>query len=417
MKFTKEEKSWIMYDWANSAYSLIIVTAILPIYFKFVAGEAGVSDSASTAFWAYASSAGTLIVSLTAPILGTIADYRGYKKKLFNIFAICGIIMTFALAFVPNKSWIALLVVYILSHIGFQGANIFYDGFLVDVTTDEKADKISSYGYGLGYIGSALLFVVVMVLQVTNGFGMIGGTALIRICFVLTGIWWAGFSVSFFKNVKQVHSIEYQKKPIKQSMQRLKNTLKEISKYKEIVIFLIAYFFYIDGVDTIFTMATAFGMDMGIDSNTLIIILLVVNVVAFPFTILYGRLAKRYGTKPMILVAIVVYIGICIYALFMKTPLDFWILGIMVGTSQGGIQALSRSYFARMIPKEKANEFFGFYNIFGKFSAILGPLIFGYITHITGKSQYGIASLIVLFAVGAVMFGFSKNTVSEEEAK
>ncbi|MHC5373690.1 MFS transporter [Enterococcus sp. LJL120] len=405
--YTKEEKGWILYDWANSAYSLVIVTAILPIYFKFVAGEAGISNATSTAYWGYASSFATLLISLSAPILGTLGDYKGKKKKLFNLFAFSGIIMTFALALVPDKSWMAMLVVYVISHMGYQGANIFYDSFLVDVTEDERMDDVSSMGYGMGYVGSALLFVFVMILQVTDGFGLLGTVLTTKVCFVLTGIWWLLFSWPFLKNVHQKFSIPNIKNPVRVSLQRLGQTIREIGKYKQIVYFLIAYFFYIDGVDTIFTMATSFGIDMGVDSNMLIIILLAINFIAFPFTILYGKMAKRFGNKPLILVAIGVYTFICIYALFMDTVLDFWILGILVGTSQGGIQALSRSYFAQMIPKEHSNEFFGFYNIFGKFSAILGPLLFGLMTNLTGNSQYGIASLIVLFIIGGFLFAFT----------
>lgn len=407
-RFSKIEKSWILYDWANSAYSLIIVTAILPIYFKFVAGEAGIGNAESTAVWGYASSFATLLISLSAPILGTLGDYEGKKKKLFNVFAMSGMIMTFALALVPDKSWIALLAVYVLSHMGYQGANVFYDGFLVDVTEDERMDEVSSMGYGLGYIGSALLFIAVMVLQVTDGFGLLGTVMVTRVCFVLTGLWWVLFSLPFLKNVHQKYALPAIKNPVKVSFQRLIKTVRNIGQYKAIVFFLIAYFFYIDGVDTIFTMATAFGIDMGVSSDMLIIILLVINFIAFPFTILYGMGAKRFGTKPMILLAIGVYTFICIYALFMSSVLDFWILGILVGTSQGGIQALSRSYFAQMIPKEHANEFFGFYNIFGKFSAILGPLLFAFITSLTGNSQYGITSLIILFIIGGVLFAMSK---------
>lgn len=402
--YTKEEKSWILYDWANSAYSLIIVTAILPIYFKFVAGEAGISNSDSTAYWGYASSFATLLVSLSAPILGTLGDYEGKKKKLFNCFALAGIIMTFALALVPDKSWLAMLAIYVISHIGYQGANIFYDSFLVDVTDDERMDDVSSMGYGLGYVGSALLFVVVMLLQVTDGFGLMGTVLTTKICFILTGVWWFLFSFPFLKNVHQRFAIANIKNPIKVSVQRLGQTLRNISQYKRIVFFLIAYFFYIDGVDTIFTMATAFGIDMGVSSDMLIIILLAINFIAFPFTILYGKGAKKFGTRPMILLAIGVYTFICFYALFMDSVLDFWILGILVGTSQGGIQALSRSYFAQMIPKEHSNEFFGFYNIFGKFSAILGPVLFGFITSLTGNSQYGITSLMILFIIGGFLF-------------
>lgn len=400
---TKEEKSWVMYDWANSAYSLVIVTALLPIYFKSVAGNAGISEAASTAYWGYASSFGTLLVSLSAPLLGTLADYKGYKKKFFNVFAITGMIMTVLLAFVPNHSWIGLLAVYIISHVGFSGANIFYDGFLVDVTTDERSDKISSYGYGYGYIGSALLFVIVVALQLF-GEKFISVELLTKISFVLTALWWFVFSFSFLKNVHQKYGVEHDTKPVSASIKRLVETVKDIGQYKHVALFLIAYFFYIDGVDTIFTMATAFGTDMGISSTTLILILLVVNIVAFPFTILYGNLAKKFGTKPMIMVAIGVYVLICCLAMMMSKPIHFWILGFLVGTSQGGIQALSRSYFSRIIPKNRSNEFFGFYNIFGKFSAVMGPLIFGVVTQMTGNSQLGIASLIILFVIGGLLF-------------
>lgn len=413
MKLTKTEKSWIMYDWANSAYSLVVVTAILPIYFKYVSGNAGVSSIDSTAIWGYTSSIATLIISILAPFLGTIADYMGYKKKIFSLFAISGVITTLGLALIPDNSWIALLIVYVISHMGFQGANVFYDGFLVDVTTDERSDKISSYGYGFGYIGSALLFIVVMVLQVTNGFSLLSTETVTKLCFVLTGIWWGLFTIPFLKNVKQVYGVPKQNHSIRRSVNRLLGTIRDIGQYRSVVFFLIAYFFYIDGVDTIFTMATAFGIDMGVSSDMLIIVLLVVNIIAFPFTILYGWLAQKFGTKTLIVAAIVVYSIICLYAMFMKTTLDFWILGILVGTSQGGIQALSRSYFSKIIPKEKANEFFGFYNIFGKFSAILGPVIFSTMTKITGKSQFGIASLMILFIIGGILLTFTVRSNQE----
>jgi Permeases of the major facilitator superfamily len=344
------------------------------------------------------------MISLIAPILGTIADYKGYKKKLFNVFSLCGIIMTFGLVFVPENNWIALLLVYIVSHMGFQGSNIFYDGFLVDVTTDERMDDVSSMGYGLGYIGSAFLFVVVMLLQVTDGLGIVPVEYVTKVCFVLTALWWLLFTIPFFKNIHQIHYVEKTGNPILSSLKRMGETVREISKYRHVVLFLFAYFFYIDGVDTIFTMATAVGMDMGIDSNSLILILLLINTIAFPFTIIYGKLAERFGTKPMIIVAIAVYVLICVLALFMQTAVHFLLIGILVGTSQGGIQALSRSYFAKIIPKDKANEFFGFYNIFGKFSAIIGPIIFGFITQVTGSVQFGFASLITLFTVGGIFF-------------
>jgi UMF1 family MFS transporter len=305
---------------------------------------------------------------------------------------------------VPTHSWIALLVIFVLSYIAFQGANVFYDGFLVDVTTDEKMDRVSASGYGFGYFGSSFLFILVMILQITSGFGQLTGDVVIKLSFILTAIWWFVFTLPFFKNNHQKYSVEKVKSPVKESIRRMMSTIREISKYKHIAYFLIAYFFYIDGVDTIFTMATAIGVDFGIDTNKLIVMLLAINLIAFPFTILYGICANKFGTKPMILVAIAVYTFISLFAIFIHTELEFWILAILVGTSQGGIQALSRSYFASIVPKENANEFFGFYNIFGKFSAILGPLIVGFVGQLTGKSQYGVSALVILFILGGILF-------------
>lgn len=401
LNFTKEEKSWMLYDCANSAYSLIIVTAILPVYFKYVAGNGGLSEQTTTAYWGYVSSFSTFIISVLAPLLGTLADYMGNKKRFFNYSVLIGVIMTGMLAFIPQNQWEILLIVYTLSHIGYQAANLFYDAFITDITDNKRNDMVSSYGFGIGYIGSATLFVVVMLLITTSGFGMLNSVLAIRLSFLLTTIWWLLFSIPMLRNVKQHYGIDAVQNPIQNSLKRIVKTVQKIQQYKRVLGFMVAYFFFIDGVDTIITMATAFGVDMGIKTSNLLLILLILNIIAFPCTIIYGKLAQKFGTKKMILIAIFVYIMICFYAIFMKTVLDFWILGILVGSSQGGIQALSRSYFARIIPREQANEFFGFYNIFGKFSAVLGPLLFSVTTQMTGKSQFGIASLALLFILGA----------------
>jgi UMF1 family MFS transporter len=393
MKFTIQEKSWIWYDCANSAYSLIIVTAILPAYFKLSAQSAGLSQSLSTAYWGYASSFSTLIISLLAPLLGILADHLGNKKRYFKYSLMIGLIMTAGLSLVPFNEWKWLLIIYVVSHLGYQAANLFYDAFITDVTTDKHSDLVSSYGFGVGYLGSAFLFILVMVLVMTKGFG------LIRTAFILVTLWWLSFSLPLLKNVQQKYGTT-QPISIKDSLQRLWQTLKLISHYQAVTGFMIAYFFYIDGVDTIITMATSFGLDLGVKTSSLLIILLVLNIIAFPCTLIYGKLAVRFGTKKLILTAILVYAVICCYAIQMKTVADFWILGLLVGSSQGGIQALSRSYFSRLIPKNQANEFFGFYNVFGKFSAVLGPLIFSLATQLTGNSRLGIASLIILFILG-----------------
>ncbi|MBC1399815.1 MFS transporter [Listeria fleischmannii] len=406
--YTKEEKSWILQDWANSAYSIMITTAILPIYFKSVAANAGISDSLSTAYWGYTNSVGTLLISCLAPILGTIADYQFFKKRFFSLFTCLGVACTLSFMFVPYDGWLMLLGLYALSLIGFSGANIFYDSFLIDVTTNERMDRISSAGYAYGYLGSSIPFIAFIVLKVT-GILPIEEVTLVNIGFLMTAIWWLGFTIPFFKNVHQIHYLKKAKNPIQMSFKRLFNTLRQIRSYRTIALFLIAYFFYIDGVDTIFRMATSYGIDLGISATTLILILLVTQLIAFPFTILYGFFAKKWGAKCMILVAIVIYLIICIYAVFMDTVVDFWILAILVGTSQGGIQALSRSFYGKIIPKERSNEFYGFYNIFGKFSAIIGPALLGVITQLTGNTSYGVASLIVLFIIGGTLFLFVRE--------
>ncbi|WP_099221242.1 MFS transporter [Listeria costaricensis] len=408
MKMTKQEKSWIMQDWANSAYSIMITTAILPIYFKGIAHNAGLSDQMSTAYLGYANSIGTLLISLLAPILGTIADYRFFKKRFFSLFTWLGILTTISFAFVPSDGWLLLLILYACSLIGFAGANIFYDAFLIDITTNARMDMISSAGYAFGYLGSSIPFILFIILQAT-GILPVSQVTLVNIGFLMTALWWMLFTLPFWKNVQQIHYIEPEPRPVRTSFKRLFHTIRHIGAHKNIILFLIAYFFYIDGVDTIFRMATSYGIDLGISETTLIVILLVTQLIAFPSTILYGRLAQRFQTKPLILVAICTYIIICIYAVFMKSTLDFWLLAVLVGTSQGGIQALSRSYFGKIIPKKRANEFYGFYNIFGKFSAIMGPALLGIITQITGKTQLGVASLIVLFIVGGILFLFVKE--------
>lgn len=414
MNFSKEEKSWMLYDLANSAYSLIIITALLPIYFKIVAQTGNLDNTTATAYWGYMTGFSTLLVSLAAPFLGSLGDYMGKKKHFFRFFLFLGSFFTIGLALVPSNQWGWLLVIYTLSKIGYQAANLFYDAFLTDVTTNQRSDIISSYGFAIGYIGSALLFLFVILLTLTSGFGFLSTINVMRLSFILTAIWWFVFSLPMLKNVHQKYGLTNESVSFKKSTLRLIKTLRDIGQYKTVVSFMLAYFFYSDGVDTIITMSTTFGVDMGVKSTTLVLILLVVNVIAFPSTILYARLAKLIGTKRTLLVAIGVYIVICFYAMFMRNIIDFWLLGILVGTSQGGIQALSRAYFSRIIPKDKANEFFGFYNILGKFSAVFGPILFSLTTQLTGRSQFGLASLIILFLIGGLLVTQLKEQSSEE---
>ena len=401
---TKQEKSWAFYDWANSAYSMTITATILPIYFKSVAEAGGMSSSNSTALWGYTISLSTMVVSLLAPILGTIADYKGNKKKFFKFFFTIGIIFTTLLAFIPENNPILLLICYGFTLVGFSGTNIFYDAFLIDVSTKERMDKVSSYGFALGYIGSTIPFIISIAVVLLTQMDILPITLPLacKITFLITSIWWLIFSLPLLKNVNQIYYVEPEKNPVQKSFKRLFSTLKEIKSHKNIFLFLIAYFFYIDGVDTIIGMASSYGTDLGISMVTLLIILLLTQFVAFPFTILYGKLSEKFGGKKLLYVGIITYTIICIYGYFIKTTLDFWILAMAVGSAQGGIQAISRSFFGKMVPKEHANEFFGFYNIFGKFAAIMGPFLVAIITQATGETKNGILSLILLFVIGFI---------------
>lgn len=414
----KAENSWVLYDWANSAYSIIISTAVFPLFYKAAATDSGISATDSTAYLGYTIALATFILAMLSPILGTIADYRGFKKRFFLFFFVLGVISTASLAFIPSENWLLLLICYTVTAIGFAGANVFYDAFLVDVASEEKMNKVSARGYGLGYIGSTIPFLlsIAVILLAQNELIPISVTLASRIAFIITAVWWGIFTIPMLKHVKQLYYIEREPKPVVNSFKRLGNTIREIRKYRALFLFLIAYFFYIDGVGTIIKMSTAYGSDVGIGSTDLLIILFVTQVVAAPFAILYGKLAERFTGKKMLYVGIIIYTIVCIYAYFLKTTLDFWILAMLVATSQGGIQALSRAYFAKLIPKKNANEFFGFYNIFGKFASIMGPLLVAVTAQITGNSSSGVFSLIILFIIGIIILAFVPEPIVNDKS-
>ncbi|MED1489519.1 MFS transporter [Bacillus smithii] len=404
-KFTKEENSWVFYDWANSAYSLIITTAVFPLYYKAAAQNAGVSAADSTAYLGYTISIFTFILAMLGPILGTIADYQGLKKRFFAFFFALGVSFTALLAFIPSDQWLILLIIYTMSAIGSNGATVFYDAFLVDVTTDKRMNRVSARGFSFGYIGSTIPFIVsiAIIILAQSKIIPLSTASASKIAFLMTAIWWGLFTIPMFRNVRQRFYIQREANPIAESFKRLLKTLKEIKKYRTLFLFLLAYFFYIDGVGTVITMSTAYGTDLGIRSSDLLVILFVTQVVAAPFAILFGRLAEKFTEKKMLYAGIFVYIIVCIYAYFLKTTLDFWILAMLVASSQGGIQSLSRSYFAKLVPKKNANEFFGFYNIFGKFASILGPLLVSFTAQLTGNTNAGVFSLVILFIIGMII--------------
>lgn len=404
-KFTKKELSWITYDWANSAYSLAVTSTILPIFYTTVAAK-NLPAAQTQAYWGYSNTIATIIVALLAPILGTIADYKGFKKKFFTIFLAIGLLSTAALSLVQENNYILCLTIYVFSVLGFSGSNLFYDSFLTDATTEDKYDKVSTYGFAFGYIGSCIPFLICIgIIMKAEALGLTTMLAT-QLSFILTAVWWLVFSFPILKNVDQQYYVEPEKHPIRSSLNRLFNTLKKIHHYRNVVLFLVAYFFYIDGVHTIISMATVYASVIGIDKNTLMIALLAVQVVAFPSAIIFGHVVNKVSAKTLLFIAISVYIIITYIGYLMSTPFHFWLLAILVGTQQGGIQAISRSSFGKLIPKENSAEFFGFFSIFGKFSAALGPMIVGGVGQLTNDTRIGVLSLIPLFILG--LFFLSK---------
>lgn len=399
MKFTKSEKSWILYDVANSAF-ILIVTATIPIYFRSIASEAGVADNVITAWFSGATSVAVLTLALMAPVLGAIADYRGMKKKMFALFLGIGLLGGLSLA--VTTQWQAFVIMFILARVGYSACNVFYDSMLIDVTTDDRMDVISAHGYAWGYIGSTIPFIVGLALILLTPFGLDVATAT-RISFVLTILWWGLLTIPLFKDVKQVYALERQPKIVNTSFKRVFVTLKKIYKDKPLFYYILGYFMYINGVYTIMSQATNFGGEIGIDQNLMIVALLATQFVAFPFAILAGKLARKYGPLKLIKFYMLVYIFVAIFGFQLSQAWEFWLLAIVVGMAQGGIQALSRSYYGRLVPKNESNEYFGFFDIFGKFSDAIGPAFITVSALVFGNARPGILALIILFVGGYIM--------------
>lgn len=483
-RFTKKERSWILYDWANSVYATNIMAAIFPTIFVGYAGNAG------DQWWGYGTSIATFLIAILAPLLGAVADYKGMKKKLFTVFMLLGVVFT-ALIAVTND-WRIMLIGYIISRIGFSGSNLFYDSFLTDVTTNDRMDKVSSWGYAMGYIGgSTIPFVISIAVLLIMGFGSVFAQ---KFSVVITSVWWLLFSIPFLKNVKQEHYIERTaENSLRAAFTNIAHTAVDILHNKGLFTFMLAYFFYIDGVGTVISVSTAYGSVLGLGSTGMILALLVTQVVAVPCSIWFSKLAKKITARKAIIAAIAIYTLICVVGFYMGFSLEphqfayeaaeekfvtaaaayapaeedalknynalvdeyanaflekdtmsavenvaagenadlkalavtfaeentavidafkaavkfsstlFWCMAFMVGTVQGGIQAVSRSYFSKLVPKERSNEYFGFFDIFGKFASVIGPVLYSFVGGATGRSSFGVLGLIVLFIVGLVI--------------
>ncbi len=411
LKLTREEMSWVLYDVGNSAFVLIIVTALMPIYFKDVAA-AGMSGAESTASWGFANSTASLILAVLSPILGSMADYQGMKKRFFLIFLLLGVSFTLLLLSIDEGQWLLCLILFILARVGWAGANVFYDAFLVDVTSRKRMDLVSTLGYGYGYVGSIIPFLLVIGLILRHGMQDGLPVAAIRVSFIIVAVWWLLFSLPAIKNLQQVHYLPADPSRITGSLKRLWKTVRQVRQHKQVFLFLAAYFFYIDGVGTIITMSTAYGRDLGFGVTMLVVMLLFIQLVAFPFALLFGKLAHIFSTRRMLIAGIGVYCLATLLAFYLpaihnqlQKNMAFWFIAFLVASSMGGIQALSRSYYGKLIPAEKSAEFFGFYNVFGKFAAISGPLLMGMVGRLTGETRWGILSILLLFVIGSILLG------------
>ena len=467
-RFTLQERSWIMYDWANSVYATIMLAAVFAAFFTGMVDDPRGGDY----WWSIGTTISVLIVAVMSPFVGQIADYKNNKKRLFTLFWVIGLSFTGYCAIVDD--WRLLLIGYIFSHIGFSGSNLLYDSFLPDITPPSRMDKVSGWGYAMGYIGGSTIpfLTSIILIQCADilGLGTIGA---VKISILMTVAWWGLFSIPFFKNVKQVNYIE---KPAQGTVRdvflKVGSTAKKIFNNKGMFYFIIAYFFYIDGVNTVISLATSYGTVLGLGMLGMILALFVTQIVAFPCSILFARFAEKIGSFRMLMIAVFVYFIICIIGFIMGIIIElaeipvklaalagmgvtventsnltvinqalldagiadsvwntnpaylaaiatstilFWVLAVMVGTMQGGIQAISRSFFGKLVPPQNAGEFFGFFEIFGKFAAILGPLLYAIIKGTTGRASFSILSIISLFAVAFVIMLSGRKHVGVNE--
>lgn len=406
MKFTKMERNWVMYDVGNSAL-VLLNTSIVPIYFNAI--NTGASSAELVTAWANAQTVASLIVALLMPILGSLADYAGNKIKFFTGFFLTGVVLCLAQA-IPMSA-MAFLVVYVLCTIGLNSSMTFYDAMLPDVTTDERMDRVSSSGFAWGYVGSTIPFILCIAL-IFGGPSFLGLDTLTctRLTFIITGAWWLAFTVPLLRTYQQRYGKEREHGAqgvlhnIAKTFTGLLDTCRRIAHDRVLLVFMIAFFFYIDGVHTVISMATSYGAALGIDSTQLVLALLVTQFVAFPSAIIYGKAAGKFGTLRMIIVAVAAYVGIVLFAaFFLKSATEFWILAILVGMFQGGVQALSRSYFGKIIPKEHSNEYYGFFDIFGRYASVMGTLLVSVVTSLTHDPSLGVLSIGILLVVGFVM--------------
>lgn len=419
---------WVLYDWANSAFATTVMAGFFPVFFKKY-WSFGTDVNTSTAQLGFGNALAGLIVAILAPVLGAIADSGSAKKKFLICFAYLGVVTTACLSLLQQGAWAWAILFYVVGVIGFSGANAFYDSLLPHVAKEEKMDYVSGLGFSMGYLGGGLLFLLnVLMTLMPRKFGLADATQAVKVSFVSVALWWGFFTlftILWVPEVKAERRAGQEGSTVARGFRQFAGTFRKVSHLKTILLFLTAYWFYIDGVDTIIRMAVDYGMSLGFDSNDLIVALLIVQFVGFPAALAFGKLGERWGVRKAIYLAIGVYVFITLWGVFMKSRQEFYVLAVIIGLVQGGVQALSRSYYARLIPKEHSAEYFGFYNMLGKFAAIVGPALMGGVGLLTRRllmpphptpeqvvaigqtaSRWGLASVLVLFLVGGVLFYF-----------
>ena len=411
-KLTKLERNWILYDIANSAFTLLVST-LIPIYFNSLAGSAGVHEDMYLSYWGYAGSISTILVAIIAPICGTLSD-RKFKKPIFLLTVLLGCAACAAMGLTTH--WLLFLGIFVIAKVGFHSSIVFYDSMLPEITTDKRMDNVSSMGYAFGYIGSVIPFVACLVLVLfCDSFGMTMGGAMVC-AFLITAAWWAILSLPLLRSYKQTAFVDGEGAPLKDSFKQLVRTFKEAKKEKHVFMYLIAFFFFINGVYTIIDMATAYGSALGLDTTGLLLALLLTQVVAFPCAIIFGRLSAKYDTGLLIKVCIVCYTCITVFGMFLVSLWQFWVLATLVGMFQGGIQALARSYLGKIIKPERSGEFYGLMDICGKGASFLGTTLVAFVSQITAgievnvfglqlqNENLAVGSLVILFIIGYLVF-------------
>lgn len=408
--------SWALYDWANSAFATTVMAGFFPLFFKQY-WNAGVDATVSTMRLGLANSASGIVVACLAPFLGAVADRGGNRKRFLLFFAALGVVSTAGFYGVGKGGWALASALYGFGAIGFSAGNVFYDALIVGVAGESRVDAVSALGYALGYLGGGILFAVNVAMTLRPEiFGLGDVTLAVRVSFLTVALWWGIFSVPLFLRVPEPPVSGRPRTGLSvvgSGFRQLAQTFREVRRYRVAFTFLLAYWLYIDGVDTIVRMAVDYGLSLGLDQGSLITALLLTQFVGFPAALVYGKLGQRVGPKRAVLAGLTVYLGITIWGAFLSSETEFYALAVILGLVQGGVQALSRSLYARLIPPSKSAEFFGFYNMMGKFAAVIGPVLMGWAAVMTGSSRASILAVAVLFVAGMVLLW----TVDPEEGQ